>query len=84
MTAQRFVKAAVDQRWTQWAIAIKQFQVQYHRFPKSLAELSKIGLVDDTAGLFSYEISEDGVVAKLSVPDRTNFDSEESNTVEIR
>jgi hypothetical protein len=84
MDAQRFVNAAVDQRWTRCAIAIKQFQVQYNRFPKSLAELSKIGFVDNSDGLFSYEISDDALLAKLSVTSRTDVDPEAANTVEIR
>ncbi len=84
MTAQRFVQAEVDQRWTQCAIAVKQFQLQFNRFPKSLAELSKVGFVDGAAGPFSYEIIEAGAAAKLSAPDRTYFDAVESNTVEIR
>ncbi len=68
--AARFYRFELNRRWTLTAIAIKQFQKRYERFPNELSELSDVGLTEsdwmvNSQESFGYEVGKGGKVAYL-------------------
>ncbi len=65
-----FYRFELNRRWTLTAIAIKQFQKRYERFPNELSELSDVGLTEsdwmvNSQESFGYEVGKGGKVAYL-------------------
>ena len=72
--ARAFASAAREQDLTRCAIASKQFQTQFDRFPKTIAELAKVGFAADSSQTFALKFIEDGSAVKLQIMDGPRSD----------
>ncbi len=68
--ASAYLRNERDRRWTLTAVAIKEFRLQQQRWPKSLNELTSVGLsasdwMVTESTPFGYQISDDGAEAIL-------------------
>lgn len=71
--AEAYLRDETERRWTLTAVAIKQFQVRFDRWPDQLGELSAIGIPNSTWLMdgqtpFFYAVDHDGVTLSVTVP----------------